>query len=447
MTDHALLVTIIVLWLVIAVAFVAWRWAVGRGVGLVVSMVLGLSGIHWLAATLYLLPWHDGFDPAAVVTGLRTAFEGFCALCVGAFIASRKPKDDIAATAANASIAPFGWTYLVIGLLMYAVLWPRFGRVASLGALVAAGAQYIVAGICLRCWRADPGRLAKWMAVAALLPFLTILMQGYLSYGLAALATVAAFVGEELRSRKTLLVVGVVVGYLTMSFYVTYMRDRAEIRRAVWAGADASQRLDVITNSFADFEWFDATNPEHLWRIDERLNQDYFVGLAVERLRSRLVSYAMGETVQDAMTALLPRILYPEKGVEAGSADIVSRFTGVSFMEGTSVGVGVILEMFVNFGRAGVWIGLFLLGAVLVIIDERAHHHLGRGSATGFAMWYLPGTSLLQLSGGSVVDASLTAAATVASVFIVNIAVTRLSRRAGTSAVWPAPAASSRSAV
>src|SRR5262249_8454756 len=128
-----------------------------------------------------------------------------------------------------AAVAPFGWVYVIVGVVMYGVLWPMFGRVQSLGALVAGGADYIVLGMCLRCWKAGRCRLGRWMTLAALLPFATILTQGYLSYGLAALITIVTFVAEHRRGRAAFIIIGLVLGYFTLSFYVTYMRDRTQI--------------------------------------------------------------------------------------------------------------------------------------------------------------------------------------------------------------------------
>src|SRR5262245_31475735 len=420
MTTPSLL-AVVLLWFVIATAFIMWRWLAGRGVGLVVSIVVGLSGIHWIAATLYLLPWYQNFDPDLVTTGLWVAFQGLCAFCVGAVLASRSTAvEKVDDHHIDGSISSFGWAYIIVGIIMYAFLWPRVGRIASLGALVAAGSSYIVLGICLRCWRADAQSLVRWLGASAMLPMVTILTQGYLSYGLAALAAVAAFIAELIHSRTKLLLAALAIGYLTMSFYVTYMRDRTEIRDAVWSGATANRRIDLVGGSVQNFEWFDLRNEYHLERIDDRLNQDYFVGMAVDNLKRGLVPYGNGETVKEAFMAVLPRAFWPEKGVMAGSSDIVSRFTGMRFVEGTSVGVGLVMEMFVNFGAPGVWLGFALFGALLMVIDERARLCLEHGDATRFAVWYLPGSALLQLCGGSLVDATASAAAGVVSVLLVN---------------------------
>lgn len=444
--SSSMLTALVVLWLVIAGAFVWWRWTVGRGVGLAVAFVLGLSAIHWVATVLYLLPWYESLDPALVAVGFRVAIQGLIAFAAGAFLMSGKatPPQSEAAPPPEPVPATFAWPYLIVGALMYGVLWPRIGRVPSLGALVASGASYVVLGICLQCWKADTAKVARWLGVAVLLPFITILAQGYLSYGLAALAAVAAFVAEMVRSRRKLVIVGLAVTYLTMSFFVTYMRDRADIRDAVWNGAETSRRVDLIRASISEFEWFDIYNPDHLWRIDERLNQGYLVGVAVDRLERGDVPYGKGETVKDAAIALLPRALWPDKGVVAGSTDIVNRYTGLRFMEGTSVGVGLVMEMFVNFGTIGVWLGFAAFGALLILIDERAHAHLIRGDARAFALWYLPGSSLLQLCGGSLVDASSSAGAALVSVLVVNGLIAGLvvrRTRTAAPAMWAPPAA------
>lgn len=434
-----MLATLAAVWFVVAFAFIWWRWTVGRGVGLAVSIVLGLSAIHWIATLLYLLPWYENLDRDLVALGFWTAFQALCAFCLGVYLmAGRATAGTDGRVAAPSQRAELGWTYLIIGVVMYGVLWPRVGRVPSLGALVATGSNYVMLGLCLHCWNTSGHRLGRWLGVSALLPFVSIVTQGYLSSGLAALAAIGAFVAEMTKSRRRLVIVGLGVGYVTMSFFVTYMRDRADIRDAVWNGAETSRRIDVIRGSIANFEWFDIFEPQHLWRIDERLNQGFLVGVAVDRLERGDVPYGKGETVKDAAIALLPRALWPDKGVVAGSTDIVSRYTGLRFMEGTSVGVGLVMELFVNFGTLGVWLGFAALGAVLIWVDERAHAHLVHGDARAFALWYLPGSGLLQLCVGSLVDASASVAAALVSVLLVNamIAGTIAKRRQPAAPAW-----------
>src|SRR5262249_40538808 len=149
--------------------FILWRWTLGRGVGLVVSFVLGLSAIHWIAGVLYLLPGYEELDPQLVAAGVRASFQGLCAFCLGALAVSPLRPPQPAPTRSGALPAgALGWPYILIGAVMYGILWPRIGRMASIGALVAAGSNYVVLGICLRCWQADRARLTRWVGVSLL---------------------------------------------------------------------------------------------------------------------------------------------------------------------------------------------------------------------------------------------------------------------------------------
>ena len=88
-------------------------------------------------------------------------------------------------------------------------------------------------------------------------------------------------------------------------------------------------------------------------------------------------AFAYGATVPP--WALIPRAVWPDKPDVAGSGDIVSEFTGIRFAEGTSVGVGQVMEFYVNFGIPGVLIGFFGLGYLLMWLDQGIMRSLLRG--------------------------------------------------------------------
>jgi hypothetical protein len=104
-----------------------------------------------------------------------------------------------------------------------------------------------------------------------------------------------------------------------------------------------------------------------------------------------------------------------------GSGDLVSTYTGIRFADGTSVGIGQVLEAFVNFGSIGVAVCFLGLGAALTWIDRSAFDRLRSGDANRFLIRYLPGLSLLQV-GGSFMEVTSTAAAG----FAVALALNRL---------------------
>jgi len=213
--------------------------------------------------------------------------------------------------------------------------------------------------------------------------------------------------------------VSLLAAYIGMSLYVTYMRDRDDIRMVVWGGESASARLSRLRDTFTNLELFDINNVDHLQRVDMRMNQNYLVGMAVENLKRHPDEFAGGETIWQALLAPIPRSLWPDKPFVAGSGDLVSRFTGIQFAEGTSVGIGQVMELYVNFATTGVFAGFILLGAVLAYVDAQAAHYRHIGDWYRFTLWFLPGLSLLQL-GGSLVEVTSTAGAAVVVALILN---------------------------
>lgn len=258
-----------------------------------------------------------------------------------------------------------------------------------------------------------------YLGVSLLLPFFTIVSQGFLGFGAMACFTILCFLSGMVRSVWRFTAAALIMAMLFLSLYVSYMRDRRVIREAVWGGQSLGQRLDRVYSMVTTIEWFDPFNDDHLRRVDMRLNQNYLVGRAVEYLAVQ-DRYANGETIADAVIALVPRALWPDKPVYAGSGNLVSRFTGIRFAEGTSVGIGQVMEWYVNFGRAGVVIWFLLVGVLLTVADTVAGIKLRGGDFLSFAKWYLPGLGLLNI-GGSLVEVSATVGASIVVANFMNI--------------------------
>ena len=420
--------TLVLMWLALASGLVFWRWHVSRGVGLFVAFVVSLTSLHFLAASIYVLPWYAGFDRGYIEAGLVIALEGLAGIAIGGVAMSLFLQAETAPMPADSQPQRQpGFMYLGVGAVMYTFVRAWVAGIPSVGAIANAGSSLVIFGLCLQCWRVSRRRQVLWLVASAVLPLITILTQGYLSYGIAALVVIFAFVAEHARPRWVLVACGLVVSYITMSFYVTYMRDRNDIRFAVWNGASAEKRLDLVGRTLGSIELFDIRNNMHLNRVDDRLNQDYLVGRAEAWLDQRYVPFGHGETLQDAALALVPRFFWPDKPMSAGSGDLVSRYTGMQFGADTSVGIGEVMELYVNFGSPGVWIGMAVLGALLVLIDERAAFHLATGDVSRCALWFVPGLSFLQV-GGSLVDVSLTAGAGLAGTVFANWAIGVITR-------------------
>ncbi|HEX7794232.1 MAG TPA: hypothetical protein VF456_07780 [Vicinamibacterales bacterium] len=423
-TDQQLLLWIAA-WFVIGGVLVAGRWRTKAGVGLVPAFGLQMLILHWLAAAIYLLPWYWNLDLRVVFAGLREAtwaMGGFTigVLAIGFVPSQRRPFGAVQDNLVDRKLIRF---YLVVGVVCYFGLTRVVGTTPTLSAIVNVASTCAIVGIVLACWNANHqpggGHPWWWLTIAALLPFVTIAVQGFIGYGLAAAVVIFAFAGSFSKPMWKTIGVSVLAAYLGMSLYVTYMRDRTDIREVVWGGESATARFNRLSDTFLDLELFDIYNVDHLQRVDLRLNQNYLVGLGVEFLDQHPDSFANGETILEAVLAPIPRALWPDKPSAAGSGDLVTRFTGVPFAEGTSVGIGQVMELYVNFGTPGVVVGFIVLGALLGYVDARAAQYRDVGDWHHFTLWFLPGLSLLQL-GGSLVEVTSSAAAAVAVAIVLK---------------------------
>jgi hypothetical protein len=419
----------VIVWLVVALFTLARHWR-GASAGLVFTYVLSLAVMHWLAPVMYLLPWYGNPRLDLTAEGLRQSLYAIVGFAAGSEITmaiSRRRHIGIYTTSTWEGTpveSRLVNLYLISGVVLYG-LFPIAGHLPSATAILSTGSTLAVVAIGLKCWnswtRGTPAVLWGWLAATMLLPVVTVIGQGFLGYGFAAMLTVFAFVASFFRPRWRVVVLATVLGFLGLSVYVNYMRDRKEIRAAVWGGAAVVDRLEQLKTTYATAQWFDPHNVDHLNLIDTRLNQDYLIGAAVDYIGSGFATHANGATFRDALAAIIPRALWPNKPIVGGSGDLVSIYTGIRFADGTSVGIGQVLEAFVNFGSIGVALCFLVLGAGLTWIDRSAFDRLRNGDAHRFLIRYLPGLSLLQV-GGSFMEVTSTAAAG----FVVALALNRL---------------------
>lgn len=130
------------------------------------------------------------------------------------------------------------------------------------------------------------------------------------------------------------------------------------------------------------------------------MNQNYFVGLGIERLERRQIDLLYGGSV--ALWAFIPRAVWPDKpdvgggGDLGGNLQLITRLTGFRVAKGITYGVGQPLEFYANFGWFGLLGGFVLLGFVLARFDQRLARAFRTGDLRGILLAGLPGIALLQ---------------------------------------------------
>jgi len=207
----------------------------------------------------------------------------------------------------------------------------------------------------------------------------------------------------------------VVVTYLGLTIFVNYFESRTAIRDEVWGGAALEQRIDRVLGVASNFHWFDSTDALDLEALDQRLNQNFFVGLAAKRIDEGQVGYLYGRSIWEGLQALVPRIIWPDKPVFAGSPKIVSEMTGLELSEWSSFGIGNVMEFQINFGVGGVVGGFLVLGWLIGMLDRKAAAAERRGELDRAILFFLPAVALIQPGGSMIELASGVAAAVMAA--------------------------------
>ena len=311
------------------------------------------------------------------------------------------------------------WVFCLIAGWIFIYGLSSLHSIPSLGAAVDKGGAVWMLGVMLglraAVLRSDFKWVGIWLAALMVYPVLMLLLGGFLSYGTTTIIIVLSVLTISIRSHWRVAAGIIVVAVLGFNLFLSYFQHRDEIRDAVWGGAPLEDRIDASMNMFRDFEWFDPSNEMQLIALDLRLNQNYFVGLAATRIRDGKVKYLYGRSLWEGLLSLVPRILWPDKPVFAGSPGIVAEMTGLILSESTSWGVGNVMEFYINFGIPGVVVGFLVLGWLLGMLDQKAALAEADGDFGRLFLFFLPAVALIQPNGSMVELVGGSAAALVAA--------------------------------
>jgi hypothetical protein len=404
------MIELIALWIALLAACVALIWRTGSGT-LLLAYFLGLSLIHVPGAINHLGELGVLLGEHETRVGFEMTLGGLAALLTGVIIYrcfQRPPppllSKSLAKFAASAT-TQFGKTsqrLLAAGCIAYFGTLPIAGLIPSLTSLISSLGTLIIVGFWV--WlkhvaeQGDGKKVALILLLQPLLPLLTLATGGFIGFGIYWMLSILALYFQISRHRMLLISLAPLIGWLGMSFGVAYFESRDRIREAVWYEAsDYSTRIDRIYTMFENFKLYDFNDITHLAGIDARLNQNFLVGLAIERMDSGQVDLAYGSTVP--LWALVPRAIWPEKPEVGGGGDIVSSYTGLYFPPGTSVGAGQPFEFYVNFGWLGVIVGFVTWGMLLEYYDQNIARGLRDNDIRKVLYFGLPGLAMLQPGG------------------------------------------------
>jgi putative effector of murein hydrolase LrgA (UPF0299 family) len=384
--------------------------------GLPIAYLFGLLLIHLPGAFAHVVG--DFLPSSSDLTEIGMRFTALGSMCfvAGVWLArSSAPRMPIRR---EADRQDFWWFCLLGGWSCVYGLSPLY-HIPSVSAAVDKGGGIWMLGVMLglrsAVQRGDRKRIGIWLGALMVYPVLMLLLGGFLSFGSAAIIMVCAALTISTRSYWRVVVGIAIFVFLSLSIFVNYFGHRNDIRKEVWGGAPLEARIDSVIDTVRDFEWLDPTNRRQLIALDQRLNQNYFVGLAAQRIQQGQVDYLDGDSVYEGLLALVPRAFWPEKPVSAGSPQIVAKMTGLRLSPTSSFGVGNVMEFQINFGIPGVVVGFFVLGWLIGTLDLKAAAAEGRGDLGTVVLFFLPAVALIDPGGSLAEMLSGSAAALVAA--------------------------------
>jgi hypothetical protein len=421
-----MLLELLLVWVALLVALVAF--AIGRpgeGGALTLAYFLGLSLIHVPGVLPFLAPDSGLPDFDETRLGFHLTVLGMAAFVGGGVLARWIDGRPVVAIHARRwrtqAFGRLGWRALALGVAAYFVILPLSNRIPSGTAIASSFATLLIIGLWLALYgaavAADRRQTLATLALLPLLPLATLVMGGFLGYGVNWVLSIVAFLFVMTRRRISFYAAALPVMFLGLSLFVTYLGQRAAIRETVWyEQSGILDRLDRVSALVTDFQLLDLASPEQITALDDRLNQNALVGAAVMYHEDGWAPFAYGATVP--LWALIPRAVWPDKPEVGGSGDVVSEFTGIRFAEGTSVGTGQVLEFYVNFGIPGVVVGFFGLGYLLMRLDRGIMRSLVGDDVRGVLVRAMPGLTLVS-PGGSLLEILVACVAAYATAHLV----------------------------
>jgi hypothetical protein len=379
----------------------------GRGGALTLTYFLGLSLVHVPGVLPFLDPGSGLADWDETEAGFEMTILGMAAFVAGAVLVRWIDRRRAAARGAPQSrraqvFEGLGRRTLVLGLVAQFLLLPVAGKVPSLTSIVAPVATLLILGLWLVLYGAvaaeDRRRTLATLALLPLLPMATLVTGGFLGMGVNWDLSVLAFLFVMTRRRIWFYLSAPAAVFLGLSLFVTYMGERTEYREILrHEETGLLDRLDRASVLVTKFQLLDLASPTHVIALDNRLNQNSLVGLGVISHEDGGMPFAYGGTVP--LWALIPRVVWPGKPQVGGGLNIVADFTGYQVAEGTSIGPGNVLELYINFGIPGVLIGFFGLGYLLMRLDQGIMRSLAANDMRGVLLRAMPGLMLLQPQG------------------------------------------------
>jgi hypothetical protein len=388
-------------------SFFLLTWILRRGrlsVGLPIAYLFILLFMHVPGAIAHVLAEQYLAATEATAIGIWYTSIGAASFVFGTWLSRYRNIET------NAKNEPkFDLGFAIFCLVMgYAVTYGfRFAITSpSIGAVIEkAGGIWVLGvliGLAAAIKRGNMTGIIIWLLVMSIYPLFVLLVGGFLSFGSTPIFIILTAIAVSTKSNLRVFL-GIVIGSLLFfHLFLSYFQNRDSIRNAVWGGQAMESRIESSLRILTDIEIFDPNNLSHLNALDQRLNQNFFVGRAAQRIESGEVSFLYGRSLWEGVLALVPRIVWPDKPVFAGSPAVVMEMTGFVVNDSTTYGVGNVMELYINFGVPSLVIGFVMFGVLFGWLDLKSAVARRDGEFGNMILYFLPAAAMIHPLGSLV---------------------------------------------
>jgi hypothetical protein len=142
---------------------------------------------------------------------------------------------------------------------------------------------------------------------------------------------------------------------------------KTEYREATWE-KDREGGVSLFEKIATERTKRDENKPllkrEGVMRTIARLNQGWHLGLTLRRVPAFQPFVNGEEMLGDIAASVTPRLFFPNKK-EIHSNEKFRKYTGYKLSKDTSMTIGVLGDFYINFGKWGSFIALFIFGAAI----------------------------------------------------------------------------------
>lgn len=439
-SDEINLTTCVFLWCISLIFILVNEHQSRSSSGLLVGYAFSCSMMYLSGAVVNIIPWYDlssnimgsyrDINNSLFYTrlGFSYCLFGFISTIIGSKFTHLffKPPTNISNRPINERTA---FNIVGIGGIMFFIILPSIGHFPSFHAVFSLGSTVMLTGICILFYNSLLRKRGlfniRQIPIFLSVPVYYLVFHSNTYYAAIWSLQIAAFIYLRSKSRLIVILVAIITLYVVASIYVTYKSGRAEMRSITWnTNADRitfSQKLSATMVLLSKYHLFNIFDANDLSLVDGRMNENITLGHVVYNFKKGYTHHENGKTIIDAITAVVPRVIWPKKPISQGDDSLVRKHSGMKLVKTSKYATGTITEFYINFGTPGIFVGMFIIGVCLRVTDTVSFNYLKNHNISGFLCWFIPGWSFVNTAQTITGIFSLVAASVFLSITIMVV--------------------------